>query len=181
VGGKWLEVLKEMVPQLTHAAFMFNPPSAPTSSMFVHSAEEAARKFAVQVIAVAVHTPAQIEEAINRLGSEPGSGLMLLPDTFTSRHYKLVIELASRNRVPGVYPFRYMAAAGGLVSYGPDIVDQFRRAVVYVDRILRGEKASDLPVQQPTKFEFVINLKAAKALALDLPPTLLARADEVIE
>jgi putative ABC transport system substrate-binding protein len=181
IGGKWLEVLKEMAPQLSHAAFMFNPPSAPTSSMFVHASEEAARKLAVQVAAVAVHTPAEIEAAINELGRKPGSGLMLLPDTFTSRHYKLVIEFATRNRLPGVYPFRYMAAAGGLTSYGPDIVDEFRRAVVYVDRILRGEKAGDLPVQQPTKFEFVINLKAAKALGLKVPLALQVAADDVIE
>jgi putative ABC transport system substrate-binding protein len=116
-----------------------------------------------------------------RIGREPGGGLTLPPDTFTSSQHKLIVELASRYQLPAIYAFRDFAAAGGLVSYGPDVLDQFRRAASYVDRILRGEKPDDLPVQQPTKFEFVINLKTAKALGLDVPMHLQQLADEVIE
>jgi putative ABC transport system substrate-binding protein len=181
MSGKWLELLKEFDPQLTRAGFMFNPAATPTAPLFVSSAEEAARKLAVNVVTVPVHTSAEIEAAIARLGAEPNSGLIAPPDIFTTFHHKLIAELATRNRLPSIFPFRYFAAAGGLASYGPDVVDQFRRAAGYVDRILRGEKPGDLPVQQPTKFEFVINLNTAKALGLIVPLALQAAADEVIE
>jgi putative tryptophan/tyrosine transport system substrate-binding protein len=181
LGGKWLELLKELAPQLTRAAFLFSPTGAPVGPLFFRSGEEAARRIGVAVVSVQVHTPEEIEAAMAKLGRQPGSGLIVPPDTLTTRHHKLIVEQAAGNRLPALYAFRYFAVAGGLASYGPDVVDQFRRAGAYVNRILRGEKAGDLPVQQPTKFEFVINLKTAKALALTVPEGLLNAADEVIE
>jgi putative ABC transport system substrate-binding protein len=180
LGGKWLELLKEIAPKLARAAFMFSPKGG-IGPLFVRSGQEAARRVGVEVVAVPVHTPAEIEAAMANLRRQPSSGLIVPPDTLTAQHHRLIVQLAAGNRLPAIYAFRYVAIAGGLASYGPDVVDQFRRAGVYVDRILRGEKAGDLPVQQPTKFEFVINLKTAKALGINVPPTLLARADEVIE
>jgi putative ABC transport system substrate-binding protein len=135
----------------------------------------------MEAVTVPVRTPAEIETAMTKVGLESGSGLIVPPDTFTTRHYKLIVELATRTRLPAIYTFRYFAIAGGLASYGPDVTDQFRRAATYVDRILRGEKSGDLPVQQPTKFDLVINLKTAQALGLAIPETLLATADEVIQ
>ena len=181
LGGKWLELLKELAPQLTRAAFLFSPTGGPVGPLFFRSGEEAARRIGVAVATVQVNTPEEIESAMAKLGRQPGSGLIVPPDTLTTRHYKLIVERAAGNRLPALYAFRYFAVAGGLASYGPDVVDQFRRAGAYIDRILRGEKAGDLPVQQPTKFEFVINLKTAKALALTVPEGLLHAADEVIE
>jgi putative ABC transport system substrate-binding protein len=160
---------------------MYSPTGGPTGPLFVRSAEEAAQKVAVVVVIAPVHTPEEIEAAMTKLGRQPGGGLIVPPDTFTARHHRLIVDLAASNRLPAIYVFRYFAVAGGLASYGPDVVDQFRRAVAYVDRILRGEKAGELPVQQPTKFEFVINLKTAKALGLTVPLALQAGADEVIE
>jgi putative tryptophan/tyrosine transport system substrate-binding protein len=128
-----------------------------------------------------VHAPSEIEPTIAMLGREPGTGLLIPPDTFVIAHYKTVVELAARYRLPVMYPLRQFATVGGLVSYGPDVPDQFRRAAAYVDRILRGEKPADLPVQQPIKYELVINVRTAKALGIEVPPMLLARADEVIE
>jgi ABC-type uncharacterized transport system substrate-binding protein len=180
LGAKWLELLKEIAPHVTRVAAMRNPASAPIGAQFIHSAEAAASKLVLKTVEAQVHEPAEIEAVITKLGREPGGGLIILPDAFLSLHQRLVIDLAARHRVPAIYPFRYFAG-GGLVSYGPDVADQFRRAAGYVDRIFRGEKPADLPVQQPTKFELVINIKTAKALGLDVPPTLLARADEVIE
>jgi putative ABC transport system substrate-binding protein len=181
VGGKWLELLKEIAPRVTRVAFIFNPRSSPVTSLFIHSAQAAAPTLALQTIEAPVQQATEIEEAMARIGREPGGGLTLPPDTFTSSQHKLIVELASRYQLPAIYAFRDFAAAGGLVSYGPDVLDQFRRAASYVDRILRGEKPDDLPVQQPTKFEFVINLKTAKALGLDVPMHLQQLADEVIE
>ncbi|SDR58119.1 putative ABC transport system substrate-binding protein [Rhizobiales bacterium GAS113] len=181
VGAKWLELLREIAPRVTRVAFMFNPEASPVAPLFIPSADAAAPKFGMEMVMAPVHEPAEIEAVMTRLGGEPGAGLIIPPDTFMAFHYKLIIELAARSRMPAIYAFRFYAAAGGLVSYGPDIDDQFRRAAGYVDRILRGEKAGDLPVQQPTKFEFVINLRTAKALGLTITPSILARADEVIE
>jgi putative ABC transport system substrate-binding protein len=181
LGGKWLELLKEIDPHLKRAAFMFSPTGGPAGPLFVRSAEEAAQRTALKLATIPVHTRAEIEAAMMEWGRQPGSGLIVPPDTFTARHHKLIVELAAGNHLSAIYVFRYFATEGGLASYGPDVVDQFRRAVGYVDRILRGEKAGDLPVQQPTKFEFVINLKTAKALGLTVPLTLQAAADEVIE
>jgi putative ABC transport system substrate-binding protein len=128
-----------------------------------------------------VHEPAEIEAGIEKLVRDPGSCLIFPPDTFIAANRQLILDLAVRNKLPSIYPFGYFAAGGGLISYGPDLVDQFRRAASYVDRILRGEKPGDLPVQQPTKFELVINLKTAKSLGLIVPQALLVAADELIE
>jgi putative ABC transport system substrate-binding protein len=136
---------------------------------------------AVELIVAPVHEPAEIEAALTMLGREPGGGLILPPDPFTVAHRKLIFDLTARYRVPAINGLLYFANEGGLVSYGVDVRDQFRQGAAYVDRILRGKKPADLPVQQPTKFELVINLKTARALGLDVPPMLLARADEVIE
>jgi putative ABC transport system substrate-binding protein len=181
VGGKWLEVLKEIDPRVTRVAFMLNPSLSPVTELFYRSVEMAAAKLSVQASIASVTEAAHIEAVVTNLGRDPGGGLIIPPDTFLVSHRNLLVELTSRYRLPAIFPFQYFAAAGGLVSYGPDLVDQFRRAAVYVDRILRGEKPAELPVQQPTKFEFVINLKTARMLGLTVPQTMLALADEVIE
>jgi putative tryptophan/tyrosine transport system substrate-binding protein len=181
LGAKWLELLKEIFPHLTRVTTMFNPQATPISEAFARSVANAAPKFAVQAITATLHDAAEIEAAMMMLDREPGGGLILPPDVFTNTHRKLIIDLAARYRIPVIGWTRSFAAEGGLISYGADIPDMFRRAANYVDRILRGEKPADLPIQQPTKFELVINLKTAKALGLAVPPTLLARANEVIE
>jgi ABC-type uncharacterized transport system substrate-binding protein len=181
VGSKWVELLKDIAPRVTHVAVMFNPASTSIAAQFIRSVEAAGAKFGLETVEAPVHELAEIEVVLMRLGREPGVGLIFPPDTFTGLHHKLIVELAARYRLPAIYPFGYFAAAGGLVSYGPDVTDQFRRAATYVDRIFRGETPGDLPVQQPTKFEFVINLRAAKPLGLTVPDKLLVAADEVIE
>jgi putative ABC transport system substrate-binding protein len=160
---------------------MFNPDTAPHYYVYLRSFEAEPRSIAVEVTAAPVRNTAEIEEAIARLGREPGGGLIVPPDAFTTMHQHLFVRLAQQHRLPAVYWERFFVAAGGLMSYGPDLVEQFRQAAGYVDRILKGEKPADLPVQAPTKYELVINLKTAKAIGLDVPPSLLARADEVIE
>jgi putative ABC transport system substrate-binding protein len=159
---------------------MFNPDAA-TASTFMPSLETAARSLKVVPIIAPVHSDVEIETAITALGREPGGGLVVIPDVFILTHRAPIIAAAARNNVPAVNAQSYFARDGGLLSYGPDPVDNFRRAASYVDRILRGEKPGDLPVQFPTKFEMVLNLKTAKALGLAVPPSILLRADEVIE
>jgi putative ABC transport system substrate-binding protein len=182
LGGKWIEALKEVTPRLTRAAIMMNPETATGRGIFyVKAFEIAATTFSVEPKTATVHSAGDIKAAIDALGEHPDSGLVVVPDTFTEAHRELIVTLAVRHRVPTVYPFRHFAVNGGLMSYGPDTVDTFQRSAAYVDRILRGEKASDLPVQAPTKYELVINLKTAKALGLTVPDKLLALADEVIE
>jgi putative ABC transport system substrate-binding protein len=182
LSGKWIETLKDIVPSLARAVLMFNPDTAPVS-YYLEPFEAAARSSAVEPIAGPVHTIADIEHLFASLGDKPDTGLVLLPDIFTGQrsNLNLIVSLAASYHVPTVYPYRYMVAAGGLISYGVDPVDLFRRAPTYVDRILKGANPADLPVQLPTKFEMAINLKTAKSLGLDIPATLLARADEVIE
>jgi putative tryptophan/tyrosine transport system substrate-binding protein len=181
LGGKWLELLKELKPRISRMAVMFNPETAPHAEYYVRPFEVAARALAVEPSTVPVRSVTDIERAISELGHAPDSGLIVLPDAFTAVHRSTIIAAAASSNVPAIYPFRYMAADGGLISYGVDLTDLYRRAAPYVDRILKGSRPADLPVQQPTKFEFTINLKTAKALGLEVPPTLLARADEVIE
>jgi putative tryptophan/tyrosine transport system substrate-binding protein len=181
IGAKLLELLKEMAPRVTHFAVMFNPDTSTIGAQLFRSAETAAQKFAVELVGAQVRQPAEIETTIGMLTREQHGGLIMAPDGFTQYHRKLVIDLAARHQLPAIYPYRYYAADGGLMSYGVDIFAQYRQAAGYVDRILRGDKAADLPVVQPTKFEFVINLKTAKALGLTIPETLLATADEVIQ
>jgi putative ABC transport system substrate-binding protein len=182
MAGKWLELLKEIVPNLRTVALLFNPATVPRAGTFyLQTVEAAASAFAVKSAPAFVRNVGEIEDVLSSFARTPNAGLIAPPDTFTTRHRDLIISLAAAHRLPAVYPYRYFATAGGLLSYGIDTIDVFRQAASYVDRILKGEKPADLPVQQPTKFEFIINLKTARALGLDVPPTLLARADEVIE
>jgi putative ABC transport system substrate-binding protein len=180
LGGKWLELLSEIAPGLKRAAIMFNPDTAPVS-VYMPSLETAARSLKVEPIPAPVHSEVEIETAILPLGHEPGGGLVVMGDIFTAAHRAPIILAAAGNNVPAVYWRSFFARDGGLLSYGVDSVDLFRRAASYVDRILRGEKPAGLPVQLPTKLEMVVNLKTAKALGLTVPPSILLRADEVIE
>jgi ABC-type uncharacterized transport system substrate-binding protein len=179
--GKWLEMLKEAAPGVSRAVLVFNPDTAPHYYLYLRSFETVPRSIAVDVTAAPVRNTAEIEEAIAKLGREPGGGLIVAPDGFTTIHQHLFIRLTQQHRLPAVYALRTFVAQGALMSYGPDAYDVLRRSASYVDRILKGEKPADLPVQAPTKYELMINLKTAKALGLEIPPTLLARADEVIE
>jgi putative ABC transport system substrate-binding protein len=175
-------MLKEMAPPLARVAIMYNPNSVPDDGKFFSRPFIAsATKFKVRPITAEVHDPSEIENAIMKLGRESGSGLVLVPDNFMSVHRDLIISLTAQFRIPAIYPYRYFAEAGGLMSYGVHAIDQFRRASEYVSRILHGAKPADLPVQAPTKFELVINLRTAKALGLVIPKILLAGADAVIE
>jgi putative tryptophan/tyrosine transport system substrate-binding protein len=180
VGAKWLELLKELAPRIARVAVMFNP-IASTSTMAVPHAEAAAKRFGVELIVREVREPAEIETVMTMLGRDAGTGLICPTDSFINANRKPVTALAARHRVPAIYSLRQYATDGGLVSYGVDLNDQYRKAALYADRILRGTKPADLPVQQPTKYELVINLKTAKALGLDVPDKLLVAADEVIE
>ena len=180
LAGKWLELLAEIAPGLKRAAIMFNP-NAIAASMQMSLLETAARSLKVESIIAPVHSDVDIETAIIRLGREPGGGLVVLPGAFNVLHRAAIISAAARNNVPAVYWQSNFAREGGLLSYGVDLPDLFRRAASYVDRILRGAKPAELPVQFPTKFEMVVNLKTAKALGLAVPPSILLRADEVIE
>jgi putative ABC transport system substrate-binding protein len=181
LGGKWLELLSEIAPGLKRAAVLFNPDTAPAAPAHMPSLETAARSLKVAPIVAHIHNDLEIETAIIALGRDPGGGLVVPPDVFTSNHRAPIILAAARNNVPAIYAASELARDGGLLSYGPDRADTWRRAATYVDRILRGAKPGDLPVQLPTKFEMVVNLKTAKALGLTVPQSILLRADEVIE
>jgi putative tryptophan/tyrosine transport system substrate-binding protein len=182
MGGKWLELLKEIAPAVKHAAIMFNPDtSAGGGGYFLRSFEAAGAALGVKPIVAPVRSPSEIEKVIGDLAREPDGGLVLMPDVFLHLNRKQVMTLAERHKLPVIYWLGAYAKEGGLLCYGSDNHDLFRRSASYVDRILKGEKPSNLPVQVPTKFELVINLKTAKAIGLTVPPTLLTRADEVIE
>ena len=181
IGTKWLEALKQTAPHVTRVALVFNPQSAPFADMFLKPVDAAAPSFSVAPIKAAVRDPADVDRVFDALAREPNGALMVLPDISMTNHREAIIALAARHRLPAVYPYRYFAASGGLMSYGIDGTDVFRRAAGYVDRILKGTSPGELPIQAPTKYELVINLKPAKALGIEVPPTLLARADEVIE
>jgi putative tryptophan/tyrosine transport system substrate-binding protein len=181
MGGKWLSLLKEVAPGIARAAVIFNPDTAPYAGEFLRAAEAAAQSLAVKLIPTPVHDGAEIELALAALGGQPGSGLIVMADSTTGMHRKLIITLAARHRLPSVYPYRYYAADGSLMSYGTDQIDDWRRAASYLNAILHGAKPADLPVQAATKYELVINLKTAKALGLEVPWFLQQRADEVIE
>jgi putative ABC transport system substrate-binding protein len=180
IGRKWLQVLKELSPGINRVLLIFDPDN-PSWIVYVRALEAAATSFGVQLSPAGVHDASEIERAITAFAGEANSGLIVLPGPVNTRHRNLIAELAALHRLAAIYPYRYFAVAGGLISYGPDPIDLFRRAASYVDRILKGEKPADLPVQQPTKYELVVNLKTAKALGLAIPPSVLARADEVIE
>jgi len=181
MAGKWLQTLKQVAAGVNRVGIIFNPQTAPFGESFVRVAEAAAPAFAAEIVSVAVRDNAKLESVVASFAGKPNGGLIVLPDIFTTGNRDAIVALAARHRLPTVYPFRYFAASGGLISDGIDPTDVFRRAAEYVDRILKGEKPADLPVQAPTKYELVINLKTAKALGLEVPPMLLARADEVIE
>jgi len=180
MGGKWLELLSEIAPGLKRAAIIFNPDTSPVST-YMPSFETAARSLKVEPITAPVRSDVEIETAITALGREPGGGLVVLGGAFMAVHRAPIILAAARNNVPAVYTASFLAREGGLLSYGVDRVDIWRRAATYVDRILRGEKPADLPIQLPTKFEMVVNLKTAKAIGLNIPESFLLHANEVIE
>lgn len=180
IGGKWLELLSEMAPAVTRVAYMCNP-SNPGPLQPYAAVEAAARGHTVAVALAAVHSAAEIETAMTTLAREPGGGLIVPPDGFLTNQSKLIIELAAREKLPAIYGFALFAVQGGLASYGVKLSEQVRQAGEYVGRILRGEKPADLPVQQPTQYELVVNLKAANALGLHIPPIVFASADKVIE
>ena len=182
MAAKWLEVLKEIAPQVQHVVLLFNPQTAPyVAEYYQRSFEQASPAFGVRASAAVVHDMQEIESAMAALAREGRGGLVVPPDNFSYVHRTMIFALSARYSLPTVYPFRFMAREGGLVSYGVDLGETFPRAAEYVDRILGGVKPAELPVQAPTKFELVINLKTAKALGLTVPDNLLARADEVIE
>jgi putative tryptophan/tyrosine transport system substrate-binding protein len=179
LSGKWLELLKEIAPRVTRTAVLRDPVAVGIGQFAAIQA--VAPSLQVELSPVDVRDAGDIERAVRAFAHRPNGGLIVTSSASAAIHRELIITLAAQYRLPAVYPVRYYVTDGGLISYGPDVIDQYRRAAGYVDRILKGEKPADLPVQAPTKYELVINLKTAKALGLDVPPTLLARADEVIE
>jgi putative ABC transport system substrate-binding protein len=182
MGGKWIELLKKIAPSSKRVGIIFNPDTAPGGGgFFLKSVAASAPALQVELLPFPVRSDDEIGQAVTGLGREPGAGLLVMLDVFTAMHRPAIITQAAVSRVPTVFPWRFGATDGGLVSYGVDVSDLHRRAADYVDRILKGAKPADLPVQQPTKFELVINLKTAKALGIEVSPTLLATADEVIE
>jgi len=182
LAGKWIQLLKEIAPAIVRVTIMFNPATTPNSGLdFLQSAEAAAPSAGVQVSAARINDAADIERVIAAVAREGNGGIVNLPDVFLVVHRELTIELAARYRVPTLYQHRYFVTSGGLISYGIDVLDQYMRAAGYMDRILKGAKLSNLPVQNPTKYELVINLKTAETLGLTIPESFLQRADEVIE
>ncbi|MGC2122729.1 MAG: ABC transporter substrate-binding protein [Xanthobacteraceae bacterium] len=180
-GGKWVEVLKEIAPHTTRVALLFHPETAVPPTIFMPSIQAAASAFGIQAIAAPVHAKNEIEGVIAGQAKNPGGGLIVTPDPFNAANRDLIIALAARYRVPAIYFNGFFADSGGLIVYGSVFAEEFRQAAGYIDRIIKGEKAADLPVQAPTKYELVINLKTAKALGLTVPSMLLTRADRVIE
>jgi len=181
MGGKWLELLKRIAPGVTRVALLFNPATTVPVKFYMSSIEAAASSFAIQASTAPVHAKDEIEGVIAALAGNPGAGLIVMPDLFNTINRDLIIAVAARYRVPAIYFFRSFADSGGLASYGPDFAEQYPQAAEYIDRILKGEKPGDLPIQMPVKVPFIINLKTANALGLDVPLRLLNAADEVIE
>jgi putative tryptophan/tyrosine transport system substrate-binding protein len=182
LAGKWIELLKEISPRIKRVALLFNPEVAPGGGLFyAQPVQAAASTLAVESTLAIARNATEIEEALAKVSRDAESGLIVMPDLFTTNHRELIVRLAAQYRLPAIYPFRYFATAGGLMSYGIDIVELFRRAAVYVDKVLRGANPGELPIQQPEKFEFVINLKTARTLDLTVPRILLARADMLID
>ena len=181
IGGKWLQLLKEADPRLVRIATIYNPQTAPFAALFLQSVRSAARALGVEIVDMPVRSDAEIEAALAMFAREPGGGLIAIPDSFTTGRRDRVIALVARHRLPALYAVPSFTPSGGLMAYAVDTRDTMHRAAGYIDRILKGARPADLPVQAPAKFELLINLKTAKALGLDLPPTLIARAEEVIE
>jgi putative ABC transport system substrate-binding protein len=180
ISGKWLELLKEIAPRVTRVAVIRDHSITSGTAQFA-AIQSVAPSFAVELSPVGVRDAGEIERGVSALARAPNGGVIVTGSPLTGVHRDLIIALAARHRLPAVYAFRYFVTSGGLVSYGPHLVDQYRRAAAYVDRVLKGEKPADLPVQEPTKYELAVNLKTAKALGLEIPSSVLARADEVIE
>ena len=181
IGSKWLQTIKQIAPNVTRVAVLFNPTTAPYAPLYLRSVEDGTSSFAVDFSTLPLQDAVELEPTIKTFAATPNSALLVLTDTFTTVNRDRIIALAAEYRLPALYPYRFFAQSGGLVSYGVDTLEQYPRAAAYADRVLKGEKPGDLPIQQPTKYELVINLKTAKTLGLDVPQTLLARADEVIE
>ena len=181
IGGKWVELLKKIAPRTERVALLFNPATAPPIQSFVASIQTAASSIAVQASAAPVHAKDEIEGVIAQQARTPGGGLIVMPDTFNRRNRELIIALAAHYGVPAIYYTRSLAESGGLIAYSDDFAEEFRQAAGYVDRILKGEKPADLPLQAATKYELVINMKTAKALGLTVSNTMQLLADEVIE
>jgi putative ABC transport system substrate-binding protein len=182
MGGKWLELLKELAPGVARVSIMFNQDASSRNlSFFFPQVETLASSIAVELVAAPVRNPAEIESVLADIGRDEAQGLVVMPDNFMSIHRALIIEQAARLRVPAIYPFRYFATEGGLMACGPDMFDLYRRTSVYVDRILRGVRPADLPVREPSKVDLVVNLRTAEALGLSVPRIVIARASEVIE
>jgi putative ABC transport system substrate-binding protein len=179
--GKWLEMLKEIAPAIERVAFLFNPSTAPYADNFLKPLDAVAQSVGVSPIRTLVNDDAGLDAAIADFAHNANGGIAIMPDSFMVAHRDRVIALSEQYRLPLISPYRFYTESGGLLSYGPDIADNYRRAASYVDRILKGAKPSELPVQAPVKFQFVVNSKTAKMLGLTVPPTLLALADEVIE
>jgi putative ABC transport system substrate-binding protein len=180
LGGKWVELLRDCAPAISRVGLMFNPDTAAAKEYYMPSLRSAAALRSFDLVNLPVRNDEEIESAVRKFASTQGA-IAVLPDSFPGSHVGLIISSINGHRVPAIYPWKYMAVAGGLVSYGADPVDAFRKAPTYIDRILKGERPADLPVQLPTKFELVLNLRTANALGLAIPASLLARADEVIE
>ena len=181
VTGKWLSMLKDIAPRLARVAFVINPKTAPFYNNYLRAADPPSQSLGIELVPALVETPTEINGAIESFARVPNGSLLVPPDITTFAHRDLIIALAARHSLPAVYSFRIVVQAGGLMSYGIDVVDACRQAASYVDRILRGDKPADLPVQAATKFETALNLKTAKALGLTVPPGLLVAADELIE
>ena len=181
IGGKWLQLLKEVDPRIARVAVIYTPQTAPFAGLFLRSVEAAAPTFAVETVAMPIQSDADIETALSMFATQPSSGLIAIPDSFTGQHRDRIIALAARYRLPALYAIPSATPSGGLMAYAVDTRDTMQRAAGYVDRILKGAKPGDLPVQQAARFQLSINLKTAKAIGLDVAPTLAARADEVIE
>jgi putative ABC transport system substrate-binding protein len=182
VASKWVELLRELSPSINHIKFIFNPSTAPDGgAYYARLVERATASFAIRSEAAPVHSPAEIERVIAATVQQPHGGLIVLPDPFIVTNRTLIIELARRERLPAIYPFRNMAVEGGLISYGANLVDQYHRSAAYVDRVLKGENAGDLPIQAPVRYELLVNLKTAKTMNLTISERFLLLADEVVE
>jgi putative ABC transport system substrate-binding protein len=181
IGGKWLSLLKELSPTVERVALLFNASTEPWAESFWRVFESSAPQYGIKPIRMDVHDAAEIERALQTFAREPNGGLIGVPAVTMALHHELLVRMTAQHRIPAIYPYRYFPAQGGLASYGIDINAMWRQSASYVDRILKGANPADLPAQAPTKFEFIVNLKTARALGLNLPPTLIASADEVIE
>ena len=180
-GGKWVGLLKEIAPRTVRVALLFNPATTPPLKFYMPSIQAAALSLAVEASTAPVHSKDEIEGVVAAQARNPGGGLLVMPDVFNDTNRDLIISVAARSGVPAVYPRPVFAESGGLIAYGADLAEQFRQAAVYIDRILKGANPGDLPIQQPTKFELVINVKTANALTLTVPQSMLLLADQVIE